>query len=107
MLHWFSSRGIAVPIALAIIVLGVVQITLQVWAVVDVIKRSAPTQRKAVFAAVIVLAGLIGAIAYFAVGRSMLEQEARDARTGGEGGVPNEDARRRALDHLYGPDQRR
>jgi hypothetical protein len=102
MLHWFASRGISAPLATAIIVLGVVQLTLQIWALVDLIRRPAPTQRKAVFGAVVVLIGLVGAIAYLAVGRSMLDQET----SSGNAAPGSESARRRALDQLYGPDQR-
>jgi phospholipase D-like protein len=103
MLHWFSSRGISEPLAMAIVALGVVQLTLQIWALVDLIRRPAPTQRKVVFALVIVLVGLVGAIAYLAVGRSMLAGE-----TSGDGGAGgNEAARKRALDELYGPDDRK
>jgi hypothetical protein len=58
-----------------------------------------------VFAAVTVLGGLIGALAYLAVGRPMLEAESREASAVSG----NEAARRRALDQLYGPppDQRK
>ena len=103
MLHWFSSRGISERLAIAIIALGVVQLTLQIWALVDLIKRPAPTQRKVVFGLVIGLVGLVGAIAYLAVGRSMLDQERESATAGGG----DEAARKRALDQLYGPDQRK
>ena len=99
MLHWLTSRGISAPLAIAIIALGVIQLTLQIWALVDLIKRPAPTQRKMVFAAVIVLGGLVGAIAYLAVGRPMLEETSE----GGSAGSSNEAARKRALDQLYGP----
>lgn len=102
MLHWLTSRGISAPIAIAIIALGVIQLTLQIWGLVDLIKRSAPTQRKAVFATVIVLGGLVGAIAYLAVGRKMLE-ETREVVGAASG---NEAARKRALEQLYGPDDR-
>lgn len=106
MFHWFASRGISASLAVAIIALGVVQLTLQIWSVVDLIRRPAPTQRKVVFALIIVLVGLVGAIAYLAVGRSMLDEEARSANAaGGKGG--DEDARRRAIDQLYGPDDRK
>jgi hypothetical protein len=104
MLHWFTSRGISTPLAIAIVTLGVIQISLQIWALVDLIKRPAPAQRKVVFAAVIVLAGLLGAIAYLAVGRSMLLQEASEGERASGG---NEAARQRALDQLYGPDGRK
>lgn len=104
MLHWFTSRGISTPLAIAIVTLGVIQISLQIWALVDLIRRPAPTQRKAIFAAVIVLVGLLGAIAYLAVGRSMLLQEASEGERAGGG---SEAARQRALDQLYGPDDRK
>jgi hypothetical protein len=105
--HGFATHGVATPVAITIIALGAVQLGLQIWSIVDLIRRPAPTQRKVVFALVIVLIGLVGAIAYLAVGRSMLdsEEEARTARTQGEAG--DEDARRRALDQLYGPDRRK
>lgn len=102
MLHWLTSRGISAPLAIAIIALGVIQLTLQIWALVDLIKRPAPTQRKVVFAAVIVVVGLVGAIAYLAVGRTMLEET---TEVGGAASS-NESARKRALDQLYGPDVR-
>ena len=103
MLHWFTSHGISTPLAIAIVALGVVQLTLQIWALADLIRRPAPAQRKAVFAAVIVLAGLIGALAYLAVGRPMLDEDGH----GASAGSGDEAARKRALDQLYGPDDRK
>jgi len=102
MLHWLTSRGISRPVAIAIVALGVIQLTLQILALVDLIRRPAPAQRKVVFAAVIVLAGLIGPLAYLAVGRPMLEADGHEASA--ERG--SEAARQRALDKLYGPDRR-
>ncbi|HEY6829136.1 MAG TPA: PLD nuclease N-terminal domain-containing protein [Gemmatimonadaceae bacterium] len=101
MLHWLTSRGISEALAIGIIALGVIQITLQIWALVDLIRRPAPAQRKVVFGAVIVVAGLIGALAYLAVGRPMLEADAdiANARIGDEA------SRKRALDQLYDPDK--
>jgi len=104
MLHWFNSHGISQRLAIAIIALGVTQLTLQIWALVDLVRRPAPAQRKAVFALVIVLAGLVGAVAYLAVGRPMLSEETSGA---GSAGGANEAARKRALDQLYGPDDRK
>src|SRR5262249_26778792 len=100
MLHWLSSRGIARPVGIAIIVLGVIQLTLQIWALVDIIKRPAPAQRKLIFAAVTVLGGLLGAIAYLAVGRPMLAETSSGESVGSSDAA----ARKRALDQLYGPD---
>ena len=104
MLRWFNAHGISTPLAIAIVALGVTQLTLQIWALIDLIRRPAPTQRKAVFAAVILLAGLIGALAYLAVGRPMLSEETSD---GGSAGGGNAAARKRAIDQLYGPDDRK
>jgi hypothetical protein len=104
MLHWFTDHGISTPLAVAIIALGVTQITLQIWALVDLVRRPAPTQRKMVFAAVILLAGLVGALAYLAVGRPMLTEGMSE---GGSAGGSNAAARKRALDQLYGPDDRK
>ena len=104
MLQWFNSHGISQRLAIAIIALGVTQLTLQIWALVDLVRRPAPAQRKVVFALVIVLVGLVGAIAYLAVGRPMLSEETSG---GGSAGGANEAARKRALDQLYGPDDRK
>ena len=103
MLHWLTSRGISMPVAIAIIALGVIQLTLQIWALMALIPRPAPAQRKTVFAAVIVLGGLVGAIAYLAVGRPMLEETSE----GGSARSNNEAVRKRALDQLYGADDRK
>src|SRR6476659_5298716 len=104
MLQWFTSHGISQRLAIAIIALGVTQLTLQIWALVDLVRRPAPAQRKVVFALVIVLAGLVGAVAYLAVGRPMLSEETSG---GGSAGGANEAARKRALDQLYGRDDRK
>lgn len=102
-MHWLASRGISAPLGIAIMALGVIQLALQIWALVDLFKRSAPVQRKVVFAIVIVLAGLLGGITYLAVGRPMLDEDGHVAN----GGSGNEAARRRALDQLYGVSDRK
>src|SRR5689334_411064 len=104
MFHWIAnSLGISVPLAIAIAALGVTQLALQIYALVDLVRRPAPAGRKIFYAAVILLAGLIGAIGYLAIIRSTsdLTTDREGASTG------NEAARRRALDQLYGPDDRR
>ena len=107
MFDWFASHGISAPLAIAIVALGVLQLSLQIWAVIDLIRRPASTQRKVVAALVIILAGLVGAAVYLAVGRSMLDDEAVAAKTDRADAKGNEDARRRALDQLYGSDDRK
>src|SRR6478752_3530963 len=107
MFDWFASHGISPPLAVVLVALGVVQLSLQIWAIIDLIRRPATTQRKVVAAAVIIVAGLVGALAYLAVGRSMLDDEAGSARADRGDVRSNENARRRALDQLYGPDDRK
>jgi uncharacterized membrane protein YidH (DUF202 family) len=105
MLHWIStSLDISVPLAIAIVTFGVSQLALQIYALVDLIRRPAATGRKVLFALVIVLSGLLGAIAYLAVGRSMLAEETSEV---GNAGTGNVEVRRRAIDQLYGPDDRK
>jgi hypothetical protein len=103
MFRWISdSLGVSMPLAIAIAALGVTQLSLQIYALVDLVRRPAPSGRKAFYAAVIILAGLLGAIGYLAIIRSTT-----DLTTDHEGAAAgNEAARRRALDRLYGPDDR-
>lgn len=99
-----SLAALPTPALVALIALGVVQLTLQIVALVDLARRSAVNGgRKWVWVVVTVLGGLIGAAAYLAVGRSV--PEALDGSNAPQAG--NEGAKRRALDTLYGPGKRR
>lgn len=75
---------------------AVVQLSLQVWSLVDLTRRETiPGNRKWLWALVIVAGGLVGAIVYQAIGKRAPEQASdSDARTQGN--------RREALDRLYG-----
>ncbi len=90
------------PAIAALIALGAVQLTLQIVAVTDLARRPAVVGgRKWVWAIVAVLGGLIGALVYLVVGRAVPRLAGNDEpHAGGEG------ASRRALDTLYGPEQR-
>lgn len=91
---------LSTPVLVAVIALGTVQLTLQVIALLDLAKRPAVAGgRKWVWVIVIVLGGLIGAFAYLAAGRAP-RLSADEPQAG------NEEARRHALDKLYGPDKR-
>ena len=93
--------GLPTPARVALLALGVVQLTVQIIALVDLARRSAVVGgRKWVWVVVATLGGLIGAAAYLAVGRSVPSPE-REPETGNEG------ARQRALDTLYGSEKRR
>jgi hypothetical protein len=99
-----SLAALPTPALVALAALGVVQLTLQIIALVDLARRSVVNGgRKWVWLVVIVLGGLIGAAAYLAVGRTVPQAlEGSDAPQAGDAG-----ARRRALDTLYGPGKRR
>lgn len=89
------------PVLVAFIALGIVQLSLQVIAVMDLARRPVVTGgRKWVWIVVAVLGGLLGAAAYLAFGRAAPPMNGKETAAG------NEAARRRALDTLYGPDKR-
>ena len=91
------------PALVALITLGVVQLSVQVVAIMDLAKRSQVAGgRKWVWIVIAVLGGLIGATVYLAVGRKADGVSEGDASRAG-----NEGARRRALDTLYGTEKRR
>jgi len=91
------------PALVALITLGVVQLSVQVVAIMDLAKRSQVAGgRKWVWVVVAVLGGLIGASVYLAIGRNPPGVPEGDAPQAG-----NEGARRRALDTLYGTEKRR
>jgi FtsH-binding integral membrane protein len=50
--------------------IGIVGLGLMIWAVVDIAKSEFPGNGKLIWLLVVLLAGLIGIIIYFAVGRS-------------------------------------
>jgi hypothetical protein len=90
------------PAIVALIALGVVQLTLQIIALVDLARRPAVAGgRKWVWVVVATLGGLIGASAYLAIGRKVPALEGSEPQSGAEG------ARRRALDTLYGSEKPR
>jgi len=99
--------GIPREAVIAVLLLVAVQLTVQIVALVDLARRpSVRTGKKWMWALIIILGGLLGAILYFAFGRtddaagSALDSSPDSARTGS----------RDALDRLYGsspPEEKR
>lgn len=88
--------GLSAPVLIAIAVVVVVQCVFQVYCLVDLWRRPAVMGgRKWLWALIIVAAGLLGALVYFALGRVPAGSASTDAGAGGA------DATRRALDRLY------
>src|SRR5436190_24383703 len=91
--------GVSPFVGAIILVLGVVQISMQVYALVDLARRDVVEGgKKWVWAAAVLVGGLIGTIAYLAVGRPPAKVDtprAAGASTSGD------DAARRAVDVLY------
>jgi len=103
MLDWIARRlEVSSSVAGALIALAVVQLAMQVYALVDVVKRGAVLGgNKWVWALVIALGGLPGTIVYLAVGRISSTAPGGAAKAAGDETV------RRAVDSLYGPGDRR
>ncbi len=98
--------GISTGVAAILLVLIVLQVATQVYALVDLVRRDAVRgDRKWVWALVVVLGNLPGSIAYLAAGRMPPTVDVTKAGSGAS--TAGGDAARRAVDALYGPrDQR-
>ena len=107
MLDWLARRlEVSSGVAAALIVLAVVQLGLQLYALVDVAKRDAVRGgNKWVWALVIALGGLPGAIAYIAAGRASPTEVPSSAAAGAK--AAGDETVRHAVDTLYGPRDRR
>lgn len=106
MLNWVARHLEVSPVvAGALLALIVVQLGAQVYALVDLTRRSAVRGgRKWVWALVVALGNLPGAIAYFAAGRvapTAGVSEGSGAKTAGAESV------QRAVDTVFGPPDRR
>lgn len=104
MLDWLARHlEVSPAVAGALLLLIVVQLGAQVYALVDLTRRRAVRGgRKWVWALVVALGNLPGAIAYLAAGRSVsIAEGASGAKTA------DEDAVRRAVDAVYGSRDRR
>ena len=98
--------GVSPTVAALMLVLLVVQLAMQAYALVDLARRDAVRGgNKWVWALVIALGNVPGAIAYLAAGRPMKEADVPDAGSGAN--ASGVDAARHAVDALYGPRDRR
>jgi hypothetical protein len=98
------ARMLEVSTDVAAILLGliVLQVATQAYALVDLARRDAVRGgRKWVWALVVALGNLPGAIAYLAAGRAPPPVDASGAGSGAS--TAGGDAARRAVDALYGP----
>jgi hypothetical protein len=98
--------GVSTGVAGILLGLTVVQVATQAYALVDLVRRDAVRGgRKWVWALVIALGNLPGAIAYLAAGR--MPPTIDDSRGGSSASTAGGDAARRAVDALYGPGNQR
>jgi len=102
MLDWLARRlDISPTVAGLLLGLIVVQLALQLYALVDLARRAEVRgERKWVWALVIAFGNLLGAIVYLAVGRPSAQA---DMPTGASAAsTAGGEAARRAVDALYG-----
>lgn len=103
MLELFGELPTAVLVAIGAVAL--VQITLQVYGLIDLARRpvSGVTLPKWIWALIILLGELVGAIAYLVAGRRPVPAEEGAA---GAAGPPAPERAERAADILYGKKDR-
>jgi hypothetical protein len=98
-----GELGVSTTVAWALIALVVIQLILQIVALIDLARRRRVRwDMKWVWALIIIFGGnmLLGPILYFAIGRNVPEQvDVKPAVANGK-----EDRTRRAVDALYGED---
>jgi hypothetical protein len=98
--------GASLTVVALVLVLLVVQLATQVYAFVDLARRGAVRGgNKWVWAVVIALGNLPGAIAYLAAGRPTAEADVSGASS--RENAAGVEAARHAVDALYGPGDRR
>lgn len=94
---WYDALSLEVRIVLAVLV--VAQVALQVYALVDLARRSqVVTGRKWIWVLIILLGELPGAIIYLAIGRRVPAAAEDPMRSAGA----DADRSKRAVDLLYG-----
>ncbi len=98
-----DALGVSATVAVAILALAVVQLALQIYALVDLARRRRVTGGKRwIWLAVILFGNLVGAIVYLAIGRAVPPAAEPEHEPGAGPG----DRARAAADLLYGPDER-
>ena len=104
MLDWLARRmEVSTTVAALLVVLIVVQLATQIYALADLARRDRVRgDKKWVWVLIIAFGNLVGAIAYLAVGRN-----APPPASDGGATAAGSDAARRAVDALYGPPDQR
>jgi hypothetical protein len=91
--------GLSTGVLIALVLLTLVELTLLVWAVVDIVQRPAVLWgQKWIWLVIVVLFGIIGPLVYFAIGRVQPPVSETQGET-----PPDTDRATRAADLLYGP----
>lgn len=99
-----DTLGVSIAAAAVILALVVVQLAIQIYALVDLARRRQVTGGKRwVWLIVILFGNLVGAILYLAIGRATPPAVEPEHDPGASPG----DRTRAAADLLYGPDERR
>jgi hypothetical protein len=107
MLDWFGRLlQVSTTVAAIVLALIVLQVATQAYALVDLARRDAVRGgRKWVWALVIALGNLPGAIGYLVAGRPAPKVDVSGAGSGAS--AAGNEAARRAVDVLYNPRDRR
>jgi Phospholipase_D-nuclease N-terminal len=94
-----ADGGIPSGALVALIVLGVIEVALVVYCIIDIVRRPAVLgDRKWVWIVIVAVFNLIGSIIYLAIGRVQPLSPETSAEPGGAGGRVSA-----AADILYGP----
>jgi len=97
--------NVSTTVAAIVLALAIVQLATQAYALIDLARRDAVFGgRKWIWALIIALGNLPGAIGYLVAGRPNSESK---VPSGGSGANAGADAARRAVDVLYHSDDRR
>ncbi|MBX3069058.1 MAG: PLDc_N domain-containing protein [Thermomicrobiales bacterium] len=104
-MDWLAGQlGVSTTVALAIVLLAVVQIGLAVYALVDLWRRERVTgDRKWLWVVMILAGNLAGSIIYLTVGRNVPPEVTDDGVASPTGPVTRSDRIQRGVESLYGP----
>lgn len=99
-----SALGVTAGVAMVILVLAVLQLAIQIFALVDLARRRRVAGgRRWVWLVVILVGNLVGAILYLAIGRSIPPT----VDTPPEASANQSHRASATVDLLYGPDEKR
>ena len=103
-----DGLGLSGPVLILIVVAGLIQILLQVAALVSLYRAPAVVfGNKWVWVAIIIIGGLMGALVYFIIGRQPAPAKEPAAGDNAARGAAAEERSRSAVDLLYGDKEER